>query len=151
MRHGEVFSYADEFNIGWHPTLRAMGSPVGRQVMIPTPMQPTRRDGLGAAGWHTGEAVVLTRRRKRRREVAELLEALLAKHPRERVIVAWDNASTHQDQEVEAVLHRSNHPRSHPRHLQAQHAPTLVAPPPQRRRDPRHPRPFPVLARHVPV
>jgi transposase len=72
--------------------------------MIPTPAQPKRRYGLGAVNWHTGETVVLTRRRKRRREVAELLEALLEQHPRERVYVAWDNAGTHQDEEIEAVL-----------------------------------------------
>ena len=72
--------------------------------MVPTPAQPTRRYGLGAVDWHTGEAVVITRRRKRRREVAELLEALLARHPRGTVYVAWDNASTHEDEEVEAVL-----------------------------------------------
>lgn len=72
--------------------------------MVPTPMQPTRRYGLGAVDWHTGETVVITRKRKRRREVAELLEALLARHPRSTVHVAWDNAGTHQDDEVEAVL-----------------------------------------------
>jgi putative transposase len=83
-----------------------MWSPIGRQVTIPTPAQPTRRYGLGAVDWHSGEAVVLTRRRKRRREVAELLEALLARHPRGTIYVAWDNASTHEDEdeEVEAVL-----------------------------------------------
>ena len=81
-----------------------MWSPVGRQVMIPTPAQPTRRYGLGAVDWHSGEAVVITRRHKRRREVAELLEALLARHPRGTVYVAWDNAGTHEDEEVEAVL-----------------------------------------------
>ncbi len=27
---GEVFYYADEFNISWHPTLRAMWSPRGQ-------------------------------------------------------------------------------------------------------------------------
>ena len=81
-----------------------MWSPVGQQVMVPTPAQPVRRYGLGAVNWHTGEAVTITRRRKRRREVAELLEALLAKHPRETVCVAWHNASTHEDDEVEAVL-----------------------------------------------
>ena len=32
---GEVFYYADEFNISWLPTLRAMWSPKGQQVMIP--------------------------------------------------------------------------------------------------------------------
>jgi transposase len=72
--------------------------------MIPTPAQPVRRYGLGAVDWHSGETVVLIRRRKRRREVAELLEALLARHPRGCVHVAWDNASTHEDDEVEAVL-----------------------------------------------
>jgi transposase len=80
-----------------------MWSPKGQQVMIPTPMQPTRRYGLGAVDWRTGETVVLTRPRKRRREVAELLEALPMKHPRETIYVAWDNASTHEDEEVEAT------------------------------------------------
>ena len=54
--------------------------------------------------YHTGETVVLIRRRKRRRETAELLEALLQKHPTGRVYVAWDNSNTHEDDEVEAVL-----------------------------------------------
>jgi len=99
-----VFYHADEFNISWHPTIRALWSPRGQQVMIPTPMQPTRRYGLGAANWYTGETVVLTRRRKRRREIAELLQALVDKHPHERVYVAWDNSGTHQDDEVEAVV-----------------------------------------------
>ena len=99
-----MFYYADEVNVSWHPTLRAMWSPVGRQVMIPTPAQPTRRYGLGAVNYHTGETVVLTRTRKRRREVAELLAALLEKHPAETVYVAWDNADTHEDEEVDAVV-----------------------------------------------
>lgn len=81
-----------------------MWSPVGQQVMIPTPRQPYKRYGLGAVDYHTGETVVLFRRRKRRREVAELLEALLAKHPDETVYIAWDNANTHEDDEVEAVV-----------------------------------------------
>ena len=59
---GEVFCYAEEFNISWHPTIRALRSPRGQQVMIPTPKQPTRRYGFGAANRHTGEAVVLVRR-----------------------------------------------------------------------------------------
>jgi putative transposase len=72
--------------------------------MVPTPAQPTRRYGLGAVEWRTGESIVITRRHKRRREVAELLETLLEQHPRGTVYVAWDNASTHEDDEVEAVL-----------------------------------------------
>lgn len=86
------------------PTLRAMWSPKGQQVMIPTPGQPKKHYGLGAVNYHTGETVVLFRRRKRRQEVAELLQLLLEKHPTEIVYVAWDNASTHEDDEVEAVV-----------------------------------------------
>lgn len=104
LKAGEVFYYADEFNVSWLPTLRKMWSPQGQQVMIPTPGQPKVHYGLGAINYHTGETVVIIRRRKRRQEVAELLEALLDKHPQETVYVAWDNASTHQDQEIEAVL-----------------------------------------------
>ena len=90
--------------MSWLPTLRAMWSPRGQQVMIPTPGQPTKHYGLGAVNYHTGETVVLTRRRKRRREVAELLEALLARHPTGTIYVAWDNADTHADDEIEAVV-----------------------------------------------
>jgi transposase len=72
--------------------------------MIPTPAQPVRHYGLGAVDWHSGKVIVISRRHKRRREVAELLEALLAQHPHGTVYVAWDNASTHEDDEVEAVL-----------------------------------------------
>jgi len=72
--------------------------------MIPTSRQPYKRYGLGAVNYHTGETVVLFRRRKRRQEVAELLQALVDQHPTGTIFVAWDNASTHQDDEVEAVL-----------------------------------------------
>jgi transposase len=81
-----------------------MWAPVGQQVMIPTPAQPTRRYGLGAVNWFTGKTVVITRPHKRRREVADLLEALLDKHRHQTVYVAWDNANTHEDDEIEAVL-----------------------------------------------
>jgi hypothetical protein len=72
--------------------------------VIPTPAQPKKRYGIGAVNYHTGETVVLIRRRKRRRETAELLETLLEKHPTRRVYVAWDNSNTHEDDEIEAVL-----------------------------------------------
>ena len=84
-----------------------MWSPLGQQVMIPTPGTRTKRYGLGAVNYHTGETVVLVRRRKRRREIAELLEALLSKHPTETIYVAWDNAVTHYDDAVEAVVRGS--------------------------------------------
>ena len=72
--------------------------------MIPTPGQPKVHYGLGAVNYHTGETVVIIRKRKRRLEVAELLQVLVEKHPTGTIYVAWDNASTHQDDEVEAVV-----------------------------------------------
>ena len=99
-----MFYYADEFNLSWMPTLRAMWSPKGQQVMIPTPAQPTRHYGIGAVNYHTGETVVLIKPHKRRQEIAELLQALVDKHPIGTIYVAWDNANTHQDDEVEVVV-----------------------------------------------
>ncbi len=81
-----------------------MWSPKGQQVMIPTPGQPDRYFGIGAVDYHTGESVVLFRRRKRRKEIAELLQALVGKHPTGTIYVAWDNAGTHEDDEVEQVV-----------------------------------------------
>ncbi len=81
-----------------------MWGPKGQQIMIPTPGQPTKHYGIGAVNYHTGETEVIFRRRKRRREIAELLQRLLDKHPTGIIYVAWDNASTHEDDEVEAVV-----------------------------------------------
>ena len=91
--------------MSWLPTLRAMWSPKGQQVMIPTPGQPERRYGIGAVNYHTGETVVRFERRKRRKEIAQLLEALLDRHPTGTVYVAWDNVTTHADDEVDDVVH----------------------------------------------
>ena len=72
--------------------------------MIPTPGQPKVHYGLGAVNYHTGETLVIIRRRKRRQEVAELLQMLVDKHPNGTIYVAWDNAITHEDDDVEAVV-----------------------------------------------
>ena len=72
--------------------------------MIPTTGQSNKRYGIGAVNYHSGETLVMVRHHKRRREMAELLEMLLEKHPNETIYVAWDNATTHQDDEVEAVV-----------------------------------------------
>ena len=90
--------------MSWLPTLKAMWTPKAQQVMIPTPAQPRKHYGIGAVDYHRGQTVVLIRRRKRRRETAELLDALLATHPTGTIYVAWDNASTHEDDEVEGVV-----------------------------------------------
>ena len=81
-----------------------MWSPKGQQVMIPTPGQPTKPYGIGAVNYYTGETEVIFRRRKRRREIAELLQRLLDKHRIGTIYVAWDNAGTHEDDEIEAVV-----------------------------------------------
>lgn len=73
-------------------------------MIIPTPGQPTKHYGLGAVNYHTGETEVIFRKRKRRREIAELLQRLVDKHPIGTLFVAWDNAGTHEDAEVEAVV-----------------------------------------------
>jgi transposase len=104
LNPGDAFYYADEFNLSWLPTRRALWSPQGQQVRIPTPGQPYKWYGLGAVNYHTGETVVLFRRRKRRREVAELLQVLVDKHPTGTIYVTWDHADTHADDDVEAVL-----------------------------------------------
>lgn len=108
MKADEVFYYADEFNLSWLPTLRKLWSPKGQQVMIPTPGQTRTHYGIGAVNYHSGETIVIVRERKRRREMAELLILLLEKHPHQTIYVAWDNASTHRDGAVEAVLKQAN-------------------------------------------
>ena len=72
--------------------------------MIPTPRQPTKYYGIGGVNYHSGETVVIFRRRKRRPQIAEFLQQLLDIHPQETIYVAWDNVNTHQDDEVEAVV-----------------------------------------------
>lgn len=72
--------------------------------MIPTPGQPTKHYGIGGVNYHTGETVVIFRRRKRRPQIAEFLQHLLDKHRQGTIYVAWDNVNTHQDDEVEAVV-----------------------------------------------
>ncbi|HEY6712291.1 MAG TPA: hypothetical protein VI055_08470 [Rubrobacter sp.] len=63
LREGDIFYHAEEFNLSWMPTLGAMWSPEGQQVMIQTPVQPTRRYGIGAVDYHSGQTVVLIRPR----------------------------------------------------------------------------------------
>jgi len=48
--------------------------------------------------------VVLFKRRKRRREVAELLQTLVDKHPTSTIYAVGNNAGTHQNDEVEAIV-----------------------------------------------
>ena len=45
----------------------------------------------------------LPRGRKRRQEVAELLQTLVDQHPTGTSYVTWDNADTHADDDVEGV------------------------------------------------
>jgi transposase len=77
-----------------------MWSPVGQQVMIPTPGQPTRHYGIGAVNYHSGQTVVMIQKRKKREQIAQLLVS----HPSQRGYVAWDNADTHSGGKVDEVV-----------------------------------------------
>jgi hypothetical protein len=95
---------ADEVTLGWMPTVRAMWSPPGQHVMIPTPGQPYKWYGLGALAYQTGETGVLCRRRQRRRELAARWQALVATHPTGTISGTWDHAEPPADDAVEAVV-----------------------------------------------
>ena len=43
-------------------------------------------------------------RHKRRKEIAELLQAPVDKNPTGTIYIAWDNAGTHEDVEVEVLV-----------------------------------------------
>ncbi len=81
-----------------------MWTPVGQQVMIPTPGQPKKHYGIGAVNYHSGETVVMIQKRKKREQIAQLLQNLVDKHPIQTIYVAWDNADTHSGGKVEEVL-----------------------------------------------
>ena len=72
--------------------------------MIPPPGQPYKPYGLVAVNDPTGDTVVLFRRHTRHREVAELWQVLVDKHPTGTIDVTWDNADPHADDEIEAVV-----------------------------------------------
>ena len=73
-------------------------------MTIPTSGQPKKHYGIGGVNYHTGETVVLIRKRKRRPQISECLQTLVDKHPHQTIYVAWDNYICHQDDEVEAVV-----------------------------------------------
>jgi transposase len=104
LKKGDVLYYADEFNLSWLPSLRAIWGPVGQQVMIPTPKQSDKYYGIGAVNYFTGETIVQFQVHKRRKEMALLLSALLEHHPTGTIFVVWDNANTHSKEEVQEVL-----------------------------------------------
>jgi putative transposase len=84
------------------PTPKTLWSHAGHQATIPTPARPAKRPGIGAVDSHTGEAVFFIRRRKRRREAAERLEALPEKHPVGAVAGTRDDATPHEDEDIAA-------------------------------------------------
>lgn len=65
---------------------------------------PATYYGVGAVNYYTGETIVQFQPHKRHQEIAQLLAALVEKHPTETIYVAWDNASMHEDEEVDAVV-----------------------------------------------
>jgi hypothetical protein len=73
-------------------------------MKIPTPAQPTRLYGIGAVTYQSGENFVLVKPLKCRQEIAEFPQALVDKHPMRTIYIAWDNATTYEDDEVEVVV-----------------------------------------------
>lgn len=57
--------------------------------------------------YHKGERMVLVQSQNRRKEMARLLPRRADNHANETVIVARDNAGTHQDDVIEAVVSSS--------------------------------------------
>ena len=104
LQAGAVFDDADECHCRWRPTRRALWSPRGQHVRMPTPRPPGTRSGVGAVHEHPGDTVVLCRRRQRRREGAARLQALVDKPPTGTISVAGDHAETPADDAVEAVV-----------------------------------------------
>jgi putative transposase len=99
-----VLDDADAVHVSGRPTVRALGSPRGPHVMLPTPGPPYKRSGLGAVHDHSGETVGLVRRRKRRRDVAERLQAVVDRPPTGTSSMARETADTHVEDAVEAVV-----------------------------------------------
>lgn len=62
-----------------------MWSPAAQQVIIPTPGQTKKHYGIGAVNYHSGETVVMIQKRKKREQIAQLLEQLLEKHLRQTI------------------------------------------------------------------
>jgi transposase len=91
-------------NLSLLPTLRKMWARVGQQVEIPTPGQEERAYGIGAVNYHTGETVMITRKHKRKGDVAVMLRTLMAHHPTGTVYLTLDNSPTHFDDEIDEVL-----------------------------------------------
>ena len=80
----------------------------GQQVQIPTHGQDERAYGIGGVNYHTGETVMITRKHKRKPDIAAFLRALLAQHPTGTIYLAWDNATTHFGGDVDKVLKEAN-------------------------------------------
>jgi transposase len=90
------------------PTLHKMWTRIGQQVEIPTPGQERRAYGIGAVNYHTGETVMMTRKHKRKPDIAEMLRGLLARHTTGTIFLALDNSPTHFGDDVDVVVNEAN-------------------------------------------
>jgi len=81
-----------------------MWTRIGQQVEIPTPGQERRAYGIGAVNYHTGATVMLTRKHKRKPDIADMLRALLAQHVTGTIYLVLDNSPTHFGDDIDAVV-----------------------------------------------
>jgi putative transposase len=59
---------------------------------------------MEAVTYHTGETMGVFQRRTRRQEIAAVWQAVVDTHLTGTMSVAWENADTHEDDEVEAAV-----------------------------------------------
>jgi putative transposase len=85
-----------------------MWTRIGEQVEIPTPGQERRAYGIGAVNYHTGETVMITRKHKRKPDIADMLRALLVRHGTGTIFLALDNSPTHFGDDIDAVVGEAN-------------------------------------------
>ena len=81
-----------------------MWTRIGQQGMIPTPGQERRAYGIGAVNYHTGETVMLTRKHKRKPDMADMLRRLVAYHATGTILLVLDNSPTHVGDDIDAVV-----------------------------------------------
>ncbi len=98
------FYYGDEVNLSLFPTLRKMWTRIGQQVMLPTPGQERRAYGIGTVNYHTGETVMVTRKHKRKPDIAEMLCHLVARHPSGTIFLVLDNSPTHFGDAIDEIV-----------------------------------------------
>lgn len=101
--------YGDESRVQTLPLIRAMWQWRGQQSRVPTPGSNTARAIFGALNIRTGQWIYRVREHLRKEDFMAFLEALLAVHPTQTILLIVDNYSSHTAHMVDDWL--KEHPR----------------------------------------